>query len=177
MDSFTGEIRMLPYTYAPLNWAFCDGEMVQILQNPALYTIIGTMYGGDGVHTFALPNLQACASIGTVINSLVKRTQSGEQAVALQSSNLPSHTHTWVEQTTTVLADFVATAAGNSLSHGEIEGTSPKTFATFAPPPANVTFPLGMLSVAGQSTEHQNMQPYLVLNFCISLEGEYPPKP
>lgn len=184
MDSFIGEVRILPYTYAPENWALCDGQMLPISQNQALYTVIGKTYGGDGVTTFAVPNLSGAAPVGSTAGGA--RTQTGAQSVALAANDLPAHNHTWTEQVPGAPTDLVVTASGNSLSHGEVlnggGANANLSFFTFGAPPASgqaALFPVDMLSVTGlnPSTPHDNMQPYLVMNFCISLAGDYPVKP
>ena len=172
---FVAEIRIFGFNFAPKGWAFCNGQILPLSQNTALFSLLGTTYGGDGKSNFALPNLQGSAPLqqgqGAGLSLYDLGQTGGEQAVTLLDSEMPSHTHT-------VQAD---TAAGTLI---------PPTGAAWATPGAgrNVNIyhvsdannvlmnPLGV-SVAGGSQPHNNMPPYLGLNFCIALQGIFPARP
>lgn len=187
MDSFIGEIRILPYYYPPMDWAYCNGALLQVQQNTALYSIIGNVYGGTPNSNFCLPNMAPAspgpgsAPIGAGTGpSLTPRPQQaasvGSTSVTLTVQQIPSHTHIVSAQTTTVLTDFVDDPTNNYLGHGEKSGTS--SFFTYAPvDPAHVTNLKNPLGGAGTGLAHENRQPFLPMNFCISLAGEYPIRP
>ncbi len=182
MDSFIGEIRILPYTFAPLDWAYCNGALMTVQQNPALYSIIGNTFGGTPNVSFNLPNMQGSAAIGAGQgpNLTPRRISSksvGAPSITLTPPQLPSHNHTLTAQSTTTPADITATPDNQAwLSHGEASG---KSFFTFAPsnPSTYVNIHGVALSANGEGKPHDNMQPYLGMNFCISLAGEYPIRP
>jgi microcystin-dependent protein len=159
---FLGEIKIISWNFPPKGWAFCNGQLLPINQNQALFSILGTTYGGDGRVTFGLPNLQARVPMH-VGNGIVLGELGGETAHTLNISELPAHTH--VLNGTGVVAT-VNVPTGNYLatSPGEIYG-----------PPGNDTSldPRG-ITVIGGSQAHENMSPYLVLNFVIALQGIFP---
>jgi microcystin-dependent protein len=169
-DPFVAEIRMFGFNFAPKGWALCNGQLVPISQNTALFSLLGTYYGGDGKSTFALPNLQGSAPMnhgqsgGTSERFLGE--QSGSESVTLLTSEMPVHPHTLnaVESTATARqppAQMFAT--GEAVSF----------YRTGQP---NTQMNPGMLLPAGGSLPHNNMQPYLVLNFCIAIQGIFPPR-
>jgi microcystin-dependent protein len=161
---FLGEVRMFGGNFAPVGWAFCNGQVLAISQNDALFALIGTTYGGDGVTTFALPNLISRTPISFATNDTHVQGQSaGEETVTLTQAQLPAHSHP------VNASDNAATAtspAGNvwaSWSEGQ--------YSTAAP---NTSMDASGLSVAGQSLPHDNRPPYLGLSFIIALEGIFP---
>ena len=169
MDPFIAEIRILPTTYAPKGWAFCNGQLMPISQNTALFSLLGTTYGGDGKSTFALPNLQGCASMhpgqgpGLSLHDLGET--GGAQTVTLLQSEMPAHSH----------------ACRASSDPGELQGPSAtRTIArsangfAYVAGPANVAMAPEVLPPAGGNQPHNNMQPYLTLNFCIAMQGVFP---
>lgn len=170
MEPFIGEIRIMTGNVVPNNWALCNGQSLLIMQYPKLYSIIGTMYGGDGMTTFALPNLQGRTPIGVGRGrNLTPRPfgeSGGAQTVTLTVDQLPMHNHIALcaSQANTASPDEAiwATAADErgmpSLYSKEINAT----MAPFA------------LTPTGGSQPHNNMQPYLCVNFMIALEGIYP---
>lgn len=176
-DPFIGEIRIFGFTFAPYNWAFCNGQRISISNNTALYAIIGTTYGGDGRTYFNLPNLGARVAINQgvapTLSPYVIGANGGDTTVALTPNQLPSHTHTSygdVDATTTSTSpkDLLLASigvAGKNLSFAQDSGT----IVNMAP---NAMQTAGLSPAAA----HQNMQPYLPLNFCIALQGEYPVK-
>lgn len=173
MEPFIGMIAMFGFNYAPKGWAFCNGQLLPIQQYSALFSLLGTTYGGDGIQTFGLPNLQGRVPIGMGNGSgLSPRTQgemSGTENVTLLSTQMPAHTHFMMASGD---GPTQATAQNASLaSQSRSGGTMPVVYANGATTPVQMA---SGTSVAGGSQPHNNMQPYLVLNYCIALEGIYP---
>ena len=174
MDPFVAEIRIFPFNFAPTGWAQCNGQLLPISQNTALFSLLGTFYGGDGKSTFALPDLQDAAAMfwgqGNGLSLRDIGEMSGSQTVTLLTSEIPSHVHT-------VNAKI---AGGQAIPTGLVWGTSSaaKAAANFYAPaaPSPVAMNPGALSIAGSSFPHNNMPPYLTLNFCIALQGVFPPR-
>jgi microcystin-dependent protein len=166
-DPFFAEIRIFGFTFPPKGWAACDGQLLPISQNTALFSLLGTVYGGDGKSTFALPDLRGCAPMhpgqGQTLHDLGE--QGGTEAVALLASEIPVHTHAL--QARDEPGDAV-TPTGNAL------GRFPGAYGA-APPDAAMA--AQVLAPTGESHPHPNMQPYLTLQFCIALQGVYPPRP
>jgi microcystin-dependent protein len=162
-DPFLGEIRIMSFNYAPRGWAFCNGQVLPINQNQALFSLFGTMYGGNGQTTFALPNLQGRAPIH-VGSGFVQGQSAGEQSHTLTITELPSHGHT--AQGTTSNADQPS-PTGNLL------GAANNMYASANA--GNLT-PLEPTSISdvGGGQPHPNMQPYLTLSFCVALVGIFP---
>ncbi len=171
-DPFVAEIRIFPFNFAPKGWAFCNGQLLPISQNTALFSLCGTTYGGDGRSTFALPNMQGNAPMhpgqgpGLSLHDLGET--GGSETVTLLVSTVPAHSHALVAQTTT---GSKSTPAGNSLSR--VSGATP-----YLPPAGAALVPLSdqVIPPAGGDQPHNNLQPYLTLNFCIALQGVYPPR-
>jgi microcystin-dependent protein len=169
-DPFVAEIRPFAFNFAPTGWAQCNGQLLPISQNTALFALLGTYYGGDGKSTFALPNLQGSAPMnqgqsgGT--SERVLGESSGEQYVTLLQSEMPVHPHALnaVESTATARQP-----PGQMFAVGE----AISDYHTGAP---NTNMHPNMLAIAGGSLPHNNMQPYLVVNFCIALQGVFPPR-
>jgi microcystin-dependent protein len=164
-NPFIGEIKLVPYNFAPAGYAFCSGQLMSIAQNTALFALIGTTYGGDGVSTFGLPDLRGRSAIhmgtrqGTTYN--IGET-GGVETVTLTTAQLPVHTHDPV--VAGVGGSNASTPAGARLASG-----GP---ALYAPAPGSgAQMPL---PIAGGSLPHDNMAPYLVLNWVISLFGVFP---
>src|SRR6266516_3940272 len=173
MDPFVAEIRIFPFNFAPKGWAFCDGQLMPISQNTALFSLLGTTYGGDGRTTFALPNLQGSAPMhpgqgpGLSLHDLGET--GGSETVTLLESELPAHSHS--------LKGFSAPGnrsnpVANSISR--VTGSTP--YVPSNPPPALVNMSDNAITPAGGDQPHNNLQPYLTLNFCIALQGVYPPR-
>jgi microcystin-dependent protein len=171
-DPFVGEIRMFGGNFAPIGWAFCNGQLLDIAQNDVLFALLGTTYGGDGMITFALPNLQGRLPVhqgnnqGTTYNM---GEASGTEAVTLTSNQLPIHTHTLLGRAPAVNGAAIAThqsPVGNVLSAG-----SAKIYSATAP-----TTALNAASVtsSGANQPHSNLMPTLCVNFIISLFGIFP---
>lgn len=170
-DPFVAEIRIFPFNFAPRGWAFCDGQILPLSQNTALFALLGTTYGGDGKSNFALPNLQGSTPMqqgqGPGLSLRDLGETGGEPSVTLLQTEMPSHTH-----------GVLASAATDSgVPTNNSWGSGQKGFGSvYAVPPPNAPMnPLGT-SVAGGSQPHNNMMPYLGLNFCIALQGIFPPR-
>jgi microcystin-dependent protein len=171
-DPFVAEIRIFPFNFAPKSWAFCDGQLLPISQNTALFSLLGTVYGGDGKSNFALPNLQGSTPMqqgqGPGLSLRDLGEIGGEETVTLLDSEMPSHNHG-------VKADGVGTLpgpGGNAWGSGLKTGPSLYQASNAANVPMNPT----ALSLAGGNQPHNNLMPFLTLNFCICLVGIFPPR-
>jgi microcystin-dependent protein len=173
MDPFVAEIRIFPFNFAPKGWAFCDGQLMAISQNTALFSLLGTTYGGDGKSTFALPDMQGNAPMhpgqGPGLSQHFLGEANGSDTVTLLESEMPSHTHTMMAQS----QPAQLAAPGTDRTFARSSGG----FAYKAPPYNQVVpFNSNMIGVAGGSLPHNNRQPYLTLSFCIALQGVFPPR-
>jgi microcystin-dependent protein len=175
-DQFVAEIRIFPFNFPPTGWAFCDGQLLPISQNTALFSLLGTTYGGDGKSTFALPDLQGNAPMqpgqGQGLSLRDLGEQSGTESVTLLQSEMPIHTHgvgralaDLGNVITPVNSVWAQAAAGRGAAALYIDGA-----------PTGTVNPQS-LNVTGGNLPHQNMQPYLTLNFCIALQGIFPQRP
>lgn len=183
MDSYTGEIKLWPSKKIINNWMFCNGQTLNISEYSALYSLIGTKYGGDGVTTFALPNLAAKVVVGVgqlTGGQLYSLGQSGGvDAVTLQLSNLATHSHNVVVSTDSATSN---TPTGNYVAAPNSTATS-SPLVMFADTAKGGTMTIDTmdsqtLSVSqGGSQPHNNMMPYLVLNYIICINGLYPDFP
>lgn len=164
--AYIGELRLFAGNYAPNGWAFCDGQLVQIAENDALFTLIGTTYGGDGQSTFALPDLRGRVPVhhgqGPGLGLYVIGQSAGVESVTLTTTQLPVHTHGVPVSTTT---------AGSTSARGGVPAALPADVAWDAGP---ATEPVAVTTAAGGSQPHENRQPYLGINYIISLYGIYP---
>jgi microcystin-dependent protein len=170
-DQYIGEIRMFAGNFAPVDWALCDGRLLSISEYSALFALIGTTYGGDGVSTFALPNLQGRIPIHAGSGPGLSPRQLGEMAgaetVTLTSSTMPQHTHDFMASTETAAAtdptgNVLAAPPGISLYIKEAPAR-PLSQDAIGPSP-------------GGGQPHENMQPYLCVSFIIALQGIFPPR-
>ena len=169
-DQFVGEVRTFPFNFAPTGWAFCDGQLLPISQYTALFSLLGTQFGGDGQSTFALPNLQGSVPLhfgqGPGLTPYSVGNTGGEPSVALLNSEMPAHNHSvncnsalgnkpkpnanyWASDAAGILTQYAPAGDGSQMNPQAI-------------------------SIAGSSFPHNNMQPYLTLNFCIALVGIFP---
>jgi microcystin-dependent protein len=171
-DPFVAEIRIYPFNFAPTGWAFCDGQLLPLSQNTALFSLLGTTYGGNGKSNFALPNMQGNAPMhpgqgpGLSLHDLGET--GGAQNVTLLESEIPSHTHTLRGNNT--LGDTPFPANNTLARYGNFNAYQQTTNANL------VNMAPQALAPAGGSLPHNNMQPYLTLNFCIALQGVFPPR-
>ena len=172
MDPFVAEIRIFPFNFAPKGWAFCDGQILPLSQNTALFSLLGTTYGGDGNSNFALPDMQGSAPMhpgqapGLSLHDLGE--MGGSETVTLLESEMPAHSHSLMAQTGT---GTKSTPANNSFAR--VSGATP-----YLPPAGAALAPMSdqAIAPAGGDQPHNNMMPYLTLNFCIALQGVFPPR-
>ncbi len=171
---FVAEIRIFAFNFPPKGWAFCDGQLIAISQNTALFSLLGTTYGGNGTTTFALPDLQGMAPMqqgqGPGLSLRDLGEQGGEQTVTLLQTEMPSHPHS---------AQGFPKAGGQGPGPGNTwSDANQRGISTYAPSSAlnNVQMNPFALSIAGGSLPHNNMMPFLTLNFCIALQGVFPPR-
>jgi microcystin-dependent protein len=169
-DPFVGELRLVGFNFAPTGWALTAGQLMSISQNTALFSLLGTMYGGNGTSNFGLPNLQGSVALGygqgPGLQDYIQGEVGGERSVTLTVNTVPSHNHTAYGATGTGKTTPVGNAFGDS-SVGSIysSATSPLTPMN----PADV-------SIFGSGLAHNNLMPYQVLNWIIALQGVYPPR-
>jgi len=170
-DPFVAEIRIFPFNFAPKGWAWCDGQLLPLSQNTALFSLLGTTYGGNGKSNFALPNLQGSAPMhpgqgpGLSLHDLGET--GGSQTVTLLESEIPGHSHSWTASNAdgnvqTPGDQFAAAGVGGITMYaaaGSLTALSPNTVAP-----------------AGGDQPHNNMQPYLTFYFNIALQGVFPPR-
>ena len=175
-DPFVAEIRIFPFFFAPTGWAFCNGQLLPISQNTALFSLLGTVYGGDGKSTFALPNMQGNSPMhpgqGSGLSDHLLGEESGVQFVTLLTSEMPFHSH-FVGRALAANGDSQTPAACVWAQSPAGRGTA----IVYHEPPATGTVNPNSLTVTGGSLPHNNMQPYLTLNFCIALQGIFPARP
>jgi microcystin-dependent protein len=170
-DPFVAEVRIFGFNFAPTGWALCDGQILPISQNTALFSLLGTMYGGDGKSTFALPDLQGSACIhrgqGQGLSVYDEGQTGGEPNVTLITSEMPFHTHTLnasYDTATEVSPSGQYPAVGSAISFYDANNQ----------PTDNMAF--NVLTIAGGSLPHNNYMPTLTLNFCIAMQGVFPPR-
>jgi microcystin-dependent protein len=163
MDPFLGEIRLFSIGFTPRGWLACEGQLLPVQQNAALYSLLGVQYGGNGSTTFALPDLRGRVPVGSG-STYVAGQAAGEENHTLLVTEMPGHNH-----------EVKASSAA-------VDVTSPKnaTWGSFAEgyaASANTVLSPAAIGLAGSSAPHNNMQPYLALNFCIATSGIYPSRP
>src|SRR4051794_38761012 len=173
MDPFVAEIRIFPFNFAPKGWAFCDGQILPLSQNTALFSLLGTTYGGDGKSNIALPNMQGNAPMhpgqgpGLSLHDLGET--GGSETGSLLESEIPAPNHRLFPnvvdgaQGTLTAGITLATSVGGALYQKQVNNNL-------------VNMNDNALAPAGGDQPHNNMQPYLTLNFCIALQGVYPPR-
>ncbi|MGD1066833.1 MAG: tail fiber protein [Vulcanimicrobiaceae bacterium] len=173
---YVAEIRAFAFNFAPKSWAFCNGQLLALSSNTALFSLLGTNYGGNGTSTFGLPNLQGAVPIHTTaygsspLGTFPIGATGGEASVQLTISEIPNHTHT-------VQGDFTPANALYSSPSGTVpaNATPNMIYSTSGSPLLNTMNP-SMISVTGSNTAHNNLMPYLTLNYCIALQGVFPPR-
>ena len=174
-EPFVGEIRMFAGNFAPKGWAFCDGQLLAVSSNDALFSLLGTIYGGDGRTTFGLPDLRGRIPIhagsGPGLSPRRLGTKSGAETETLTASQVPSHTHT-------VNASNQAGTAASPAGHYPANTSSGAVTTQYDVPvrasSTLVQFNSGAVQTVGGSRSHSNMQPFLCINFIIALIGIYP---
>ena len=170
-DQFLAEIRLFPFNFAPTGWAMCNGQLMPISQNTAVFSLVGTFYGGNGTSNFALPNLQGRVPVdygqGPGLSQYEIGELGGNATVTLLLTEIPAHTHNLLCSTGTGDAaspsnnSFGSAGRGKPMAYGLTTGTA-AAMSQYA------------VANAGGSDPHDNMQPYLALNYCIALEGIFP---
>lgn len=172
-DPFVAEIRIFPFNFAPKGWAFCDGQLLPLSQNTALFSLLGTTYGGDGKSTFALPDIQGSSAMhpgqGQGLTQRFLGEMSGEESVTLLVSEIPAHSHA------ANAVGVVSTTAAPSTQTALARSVNGSAYA--AGGGALVQLAFEALPPAGGSLPHNNLQPYLTLNYCIALQGVFPARP
>ncbi len=166
-EPFLAEVRMVGFNFAPRGWAFCDGQILPINQNQSLYSLLGTTYGGDGRTSFALPDMRGRTPIH-VGNGHRQGQKSGEETHTLSAAEMPQHDHAMMA------TDNSATLTDGT---GRVLGrTTTDVYSASAPNTDLATTPAGDRAVpnVGGGQAHENMQPYLAVNFCIALQGLFP---
>lgn len=166
-EPFLGEIKLLSFGFAPKGWAFCDGQHLPIAQNQALFSLLGTTFGGNGVTTFALPDLRGRAPMqpgqGPGLSQRSLGDADGADGIVLTTAQIPVRSHTLRGS----LEDDDSTLPGGNY-YGQLS-------TTYNPASALNAMALGSLLPSGTNQPHNNMMPYLTLNFCIALQGLFPP--
>ncbi len=169
-DQFVGEVRCVGFNFPPAGWAFCNGQLLALAQNTALFSLLGTFYGGDGKSTFGLPNLQGNVAIGQGQGAGLSQRfigeQSGVSSVSLPIPLMPQHSHNYMTNPDDGPGDTATPGPTSCYSFG------PAIFTTAAAP--LVTMGANALSSSGSGNPHNNMMPFLALNFIIALQGIFP---
>ena len=173
-NPFVAEVRIFPFNVAPKGWAFCNGQLLPISQNTALFSLLGTTYGGDGKSTFALPNMEGSAPIqagqGPGLSLYDLGESGGSDFVTLLDTEMPAHSHPISAAPTLIAADNDI-PTGNSLG----KSSQGNAYDAFTAQKA-VQMDFQSISPAGGSLPHNNLMPYLTLNFNIALQGVFPPR-
>ena len=176
-DNFLAEIRLFAFNFAPFGWALCQGQILPISQNTALFSLLGTQYGGNGTSNFALPNLQGAVPIGQGNGpGLTPRTigeTGGEENVTLTVDELPAHAHPMPAIADSATGGFPAAGLAPAEGHGQGRGGA-FSINTFTPTTPNTTLAPASLGSDGNDQPHNNIQPSLVMNWCIALQGIFP---
>jgi len=173
-DPFVAEIRIFPFNFAPRGWAWCDGQLMPLSQNTALFSLLGTTYGGDGKSTFALPDLQGRAPMywdqgpGLSLHDIGET--GGSETVTLLESEIPAHSHAMMAQTNPGQVNAPSAAVTLARSQGG------SAYVPGSPTPALVNMADQTLTPAGGDQPHNNLQPYLTFYFNIALQGVFPPR-
>jgi microcystin-dependent protein len=169
-ESFIGQIRLFSFNFNPKGWALCNGQTLAINQNAALFSILGTTYGGNGVSTFQLPNLQARTPAYGISTLGPLGAITGAETVALSTAQMPQHTHT---------LNGLNTAGTAAHPNGNMLANISNAYDHYAPATAGTLVALSQsgpnsLSTVGTGATHNNLQPFLVLNYCICMTGIFP---
>ena len=163
MDPFVGEIRLFAIGFTPSGWTACEGQLLPVQSNVALFSLLGTQFGGDGRVNFGLPDLRGRTPLASNGTTYRQGVPGGEATHALTIGEIPAHNHAVVGSLTAVVEN---SPVGNTWG----------SFAGAFNPTSNVTMNPAAIGIAGAGVPHANMQPYLALNFCIATSGIYPPR-
>lgn len=165
MDPFIGQLMCVGFNYAPVGWAQCNGQLMSIAQNTALFSLLGTMYGGDGITTFGLPDLRGRVPMsfgqGPGLQNYTQGQMGGTESVTLNAQQIPAHTHTVMGSN----AEAGSTQPANSV---------PAAGGSYATAPNTAMSPAMIPASGGGNAPHENRQPYTVLNWIIATEGIFP---
>ncbi len=169
-DPFVAEIRLFPFNFAPTGWAFCDGQLLPLSQNTALFSLLGTTYGGNGQSNFALPNMQGRSPMHPGQGQGLSLRDLGElgglETVTLLENEIPVHSHTL----NAVNDGGLQAAPGNAaMARANFYKTNPTGNSL-------VNMSVNAAGISGGSLPHNNLQPYLTVNFCIAMQGVFPPR-
>ena len=180
-EPFLGQIEIFGFDFAPKQWAQCSGQLMSILQNQALFSLLGTTYGGDGRATFALPDLRGRVAVGAGTDRVqvdwTRGQADGEESLALTSFQLAAHTHTVMAASGTDVTkntEFPGNTVGLGQTIGDNEGTSMAVNAYVADANPAAALHASAVSPGGAAQPHENRMPVLALNVCIALAGTYP---
>ncbi len=171
MEPYIGQVCLFGFNYAPRGWALCNGQLLSIGQNSALFSLLGTMYGGDGISTFALPDLRGRVAINQGdfpgLSKYVMGQSGGSETVTLNVTQMPQHIHTGQLH-----------ASNGAANQEEAQNHLLAETAVYTDAAANQVMNASAVTVGptGGNQPHPNLQPYLTLNYCIALEGVYPPR-
>ncbi len=175
-EPFLSEIKVMAFNFPPKGWALCNGQLLPINQNQALFSLVGTTYGGDGRVNFGLPNLQGRVPIHAG-NGHTLGEAAGASAVTLSVANMPTHTH-MLQGIPETPATNIGNSVGTSKTFAQglvgLQGGGTAAVSLYGTPSNLVAMGAGMVTNAGGSQPHNNMMPSLVLNFCIALQGIFP---
>lgn len=175
-DQYLGEIRLVGFNFAPVGWAMCDGQLLSIAQNTALFALLGTTYGGNGVSTFALPNLQSRVAVGmgqgAGLSPYTIGQTGGTENTSLSLSNLPAHTHPLLGSTATGTQSSPAGAAIAQINAGTAR--EPQIALGYSPGTPSSTMASGSIGSTGNGVPFNIVQPYLAMNYIIALQGIFP---
>jgi microcystin-dependent protein len=179
-DPFLAEIRIFPLNFPPKGWQFCNGQILPISQFAALFSLLGTNFGGDGKTTFQLPNLQGCCVIdagqGPGLTQYVVGETGGSASVTLTAQELPIHPHDFMVKAS---SDATTASAGGNVyekPNFNAQGSTGPIFAYTQTAPGTTRLNPNAITASGSSAPHNNMMPYLTLNFCIAMQGIFPPR-
>jgi microcystin-dependent protein len=180
-EPFLGQIEMFSFNYPPKGWAFCNGQILPIAQNQALFSLLGTMYGGNGVTTFALPDLRSRMPLGygqAQGGPYYNQGESaGEENHTLIITEIPRHNHLLMADSTTAANSNGGTPSGTAVlgnSTGLIDGAQDFQVQMYSNQSPNSTLSPAVIGFTGGTQAHTNIMPYLVINFCIALNGIFP---
>ncbi|MDE8651301.1 phage tail protein [Novosphingobium album (ex Liu et al. 2023)] len=178
-DPFVAEIRMFCFNFAPTGWAFCDGQLLPLSQNTALFSLLGTTYGGDGRSTFALPNLQGSVAVhqgqGPGLQLWDLGQVEGVDNVTLLQTEMPNHNHGLNAR---VAAGSTPAVTNNLPSNASwVQGAQFGVVQAYATNAPDTAMNPQAIASAGGNLPHNNMMPYLTISFCIALQGVFPPRP
>jgi microcystin-dependent protein len=177
-NPFLGQITLFPYNFAPYGWALCEGQLLSISQNTALFSLLGVQFGGNGTSNFALPDLRGRVPMGQGqgpgLSPYSVGSQQGVEQVTLTTATIPSHSHGFPAFATTATTN---TPSGALPAEGKESGRGTFAVNTYTAPGTAVSLAAGqVVPVTGGGLPHNNLQPYLTLNWCIALQGVFPPR-